>query len=52
MFNIPEIGYNFGAIVIAFIAARPKFSTGYHFLPQPSVPRKTQRPINALRDDV
>jgi len=50
--NRPEIGYNFGAMVIALIAARPKFSTGYHFFPQPSVPRKTHRPINSFRDDV
>jgi len=51
-FFIPGIKYNFGAIVIALIAARPKCSTGYLFFPHPSVPRKTHRPFNSFRDDV
>lgn len=37
---------------MALIAARPKLPTGYLFFPQPSVPKKTQRPLNSFRDEV
>lgn len=49
---LPEIKYSLGAMVMALIAARPKFFTGYHFFPHPSVPRKTHRRFSSRRESV